>query len=216
MEQKPLPNEWPQHIRKDMETFLHMYPDATPDMIKRHAHAMDELTPDAEKSAQTPLPPLVTDEDLTAACNRIMLRTSKNAETGCWDCNFADRANGYRSVQIRGRGYRAHRVVYECLKGRIPDGLPLDHLCRNRRCVNPDHLEAVPGRINTLRGLGPTAKNARKTHCPNGHSLSEDNLHNNKNGYRVCATCKRRKALAYYHKTKALAKSTLKIEPSKP
>lgn len=64
---------------------------------------------------------------------------------------------------------RAYRLSYEIAKGKIPANRVLDHVCRNPRCVNPDHLEAVTMRENTLRGIGPTAKQARSTHCPQGH-----------------------------------------------
>ena len=78
----------------------------------------------------------------------------------------------YGQVQWRGKHAPAHRVVYEILVGPIPDGLTLDHLCRNHSCVNPKHLEPVTMRENTLRGVGPTAVNARKTHCHNGHEFT--------------------------------------------
>lgn len=86
----------------------------------------------------------------------------------------------------------AHRVVYESLVGEIPDGLVLDHLCRVKQCVNPEHLEPVPHRINTLRGIGPTAVNKTKTHCINGHEFTPDNVYIRKYGWRGCRTCERK------------------------
>ncbi len=70
----------------------------------------------------------------------------------------------------------AHRYSYELFRGKIQDGLEPDHLCRNRACVNPWHLEAVTHKVNMLRGHVPQAVNALKTHCNNGHPLSGDNL----------------------------------------
>ena len=94
---------------------------------------------------------------------------------------------GYGRVKAGKRIQLAHRVAYELFVGPIPSGLHLDHLCRNRACVNPEHLEPVSRRENILRGTGPTAANARKTHCVHGHSLDDAIA---MNGSRVCRTCK--------------------------
>lgn len=83
----------------------------------------------------------------------------------------------------------AHRIVYTLVRGPIPAGLTLDHLCRNPPCCNPFHLEPVTQRVNTLRGESPHAANARKTHCANGHPLSGENLRVEANGARRCKSC---------------------------
>ena len=84
----------------------------------------------------------------------------------------------------------AHRIGYEQLVGPIPKGLELDHLCRVRHCVNPDHLEPVTHKENTLRGSCPAAVNARKTHCKRGHPLTDDNIaRQSKTNARVCLKC---------------------------
>jgi hypothetical protein len=93
-------------------------------------------------------------------------------ENGCWQWVGCTSADGYGSIYVK-ELYRssqhmipAHRHVYELHRGPIPGGLDLDHLCRNRGCVNPDHLEPVTNRENILRGESPMAKFARQTHCP--------------------------------------------------
>lgn len=84
----------------------------------------------------------------------------------------------------------AHRYAYELLVGPIPPGLQLDHLCRVPRCVNPDHLEPVTNRENSLRGTSPLAQNARKSHCPQGHPYDEENTYHY-DGERHCRECGR-------------------------
>lgn len=115
----------------------------------------------------------------------------------------AAKVSGYGVININGKPRKAHRVIYENHKGPIPDGLVLDHLCRNHKCVNPDHLEAVTQKINTIRGIGPSAMNSKKTHCKNGHPFSDENTRAPTGRvHRTCRTCvreqmrARRRALA--------------------
>lgn len=105
------------------------------------------------------------------------------------------RCNGYGQIWFSGRMRLAHRIAYELVVGPIPEGLTIDHLCRNRACVNTDHLDPCTGKENTLRGETITAFNARKTECLRGHPFSIENTHffvrrNGKHG-RACRTCKR-------------------------
>lgn len=110
---------------------------------------------------------------------------------GCWIWNGKKARNVYGGFYFLGKWLMAHRVSYEHFIGVIPEELVIDHLCRNKLCVNPDHLEAVSGTENTLRGIGPTAINAAKTECIWGHEFSEENTRVDKHGYRICRTCQR-------------------------
>jgi hypothetical protein len=114
-------------------------------------------------------------------------------ENGCWDWVGATALRrGYGMVRTRtGHQQQAHRFSYERFVGPIPEGLTIDHLCRNRACGNPAHMEPVTGKENTLRGIGPTACNARKAYCKRGHLLSGDNVYQHGRSGRMCRTCQR-------------------------
>lgn len=118
--------------------------------------------------------------------------------SGCWLWTGATSQTGYGSVTVAGSTKIAHRVAHEGLVGPVPEGLELDHLCRVRNCVNPEHLEAVSHRENSLRSMSPWAIRARRTHCPAGHPLSEGNLRRAvaREGRRGCVTCARAAAAA--------------------
>lgn len=111
----------------------------------------------------------------------------------CWNWIGTRSAKGYghfKALPNTKTPTKAHRWSYEDAYGPIPDGLTIDHLCRNTSCVRPDHLEAVEGAVNTLRGYNPCAINARKVRCKWGHDLSEGNFYRHANGGRVCKQCK--------------------------
>lgn len=109
----------------------------------------------------------------------------------CWSWR-GTLSNGYgRLGDGRHNLIPAHRISYEIHKGPIPEGLEVDHTCRNRQCTNPDHLEAVTQRINILRGESIVAHNARKTHCPKGHEYIAENTIVTKDGTRRCRACRR-------------------------
>ena len=119
-------------------------------------------------------------------------------DDGCW--NWAGSLSRYGYGRIRGKPERlAHRVVYELLVGPIPEGLQLDHLCRNPRCVRPDHLEPVTHRENLLRGETFAARHAGKTHCPAGHPYDDANTYISKRGQRKCRKCAAERSLRNYY-----------------
>lgn len=120
-------------------------------------------------------------------------RINFDAADGCWEWTGAGDKGNYGQLMIGGVVTKPHRVVYTIIKGEIPDGLELDHLCRNTRCVNPDHLEPVTHKENVARGQSISAMYAARTHCPQGHELSGDNLGRAemRRGYRSCVICRR-------------------------
>lgn len=126
---------------------------------------------------------------------------------GCWEWAGSKFGTGYgRYRHERGdRGRQlAHRVSYRVLAGEFDSGLDIDHLCRNKICVNPAHLEPVPHHVNQDRSpLIKVAFAARVeaqkaiTHCPQGHEYTENNTRRDKRGCRVCRTCQRAAQKAY-------------------
>ena len=114
----------------------------------------------------------------------------------CWEWTAA-KSTGAGVFRLNGANVLAHRFAYEQLVGPIPTGLVLDHLCRNRACVRPDHLEPVTIGENVMRGEGACPRNARKTHCVRGHALSGSNIYESrlKHGHRICRVCASERAI---------------------
>lgn len=113
---------------------------------------------------------------------------------GCWEWKSTMHHSGYGVIYKSPKQLLAHRVSWEYYnKTVIPDELEVDHICRNRKCVNPKHLRIVTHKINCLENSeSPLAKHAKKTHCPKGHPLSGDNLvkyHLEKLNQRFCKAC---------------------------
>jgi hypothetical protein len=121
---------------------------------------------------------------------RLRASLSVGGLDSCWEWQGAQ-ANGYGVLWVDGRPQYVHRLVWTHLRDPIPDGLTLDHLCRNSACANPRHLEVVTHRENILRGTGVSAQHARKTHCKRGHEFTSENTRIETNGARRCLTCER-------------------------
>ena len=109
---------------------------------------------------------------------------------GCWIWKAGKQTDGYGKMWLEEtkKHVLTHRFSYELLKGVIPKHKELDHLCRNRICCNPEHLEVVTHKINGTRGIFP---NSLKTYCKHGHKLIGNNVIINKKGHRNCRECKR-------------------------
>lgn len=123
----------------------------------------------------------------------------------CWNWTGAHSSYGYGVFHVGAAKHRmfAHRVSYILEHGTIPDGLSLDHLCRNRSCVNPSHLEPVTSYENMRRGESTAARNARKTHCVHGHQFTTTNTYVYR-GRRMCRECQRNLDRAYMQRKKKL------------
>lgn len=129
---------------------------------------------------------------------KILANVAKDAATGCWNWMRAKDRDGYGSTCVNGKRVSSHRAAYEVFVGPIPQGLFLDHLCRNPSCCNPAHLEPVTNRENLMRGVRKTLQ----THCKNGHPLDGGNLKPTKRGNRQCRVCQSAAALRWFHDNK--------------
>lgn len=121
--------------------------------------------------------------------------------SSCWLWTASKLKNGYGQFRGDKRMYLSHRLSYELIKGKIPDNLCLDHLCRNRLCCNPNHLEVVTLGENIRRGESGLYEKLR-TYCPYGHKYAGKNLFISKNNKRACKECHRINSNKYYHKNK--------------
>lgn len=129
-----------------------------------------------------------------SVADRFWSKCEKTIAAVCWEWQAASNVAGYGQFVFEGRLCMAHRVAYVLSVGPIPEGLQIDHLCRNVRCVNPSHLEPVTPKENVARSTTAAVARARqlaKTHCPHGHAYDEANTYVGKKGERHCRSCGR-------------------------
>lgn len=123
-----------------------------------------------------------------SVAERLDAATMPEPNSGCWLWT-RPLNRGYGRLRVDGRNRMAHRLSYQRHVGDLLDALTIHHLCRNRACINPAHLEAVPLAVNVMRGFGAPASHARKTACVNGHALDEGNTLVTARGWRICRAC---------------------------
>lgn len=140
-----------------------------------------------------------------SAANRLLAKTFAERiashvvtdENGCEVWTGYRYSNGYSGISWNGTQVLGHRLSYEQRVGPIPDGLVIDHLCRNKACINPAHLEPVTSGENTRRAM--------RTHCVNGHEFTPQNVYRPGDGKRYCRECRRRRVREYQQRRRAAA-----------
>lgn len=146
-----------------------------------------------------------------------ILDNSKRQPDGCWIWTRRIQSNGYGQAWLpmcgrRGTSTVAHRVSYLAFKGQIPTGWQIDHLCRVRSCVNPEHLEAVTAKVNVNRSNARYKQEMAKTHCPRGHLYSAENMYTYPTKWggvtRNCKSCMKQRSRTTYWLRKGVVHAT--------
>jgi len=136
--------------------------------------------------------------------------------TACWEW-IGYTSRDYAQIMTNGKVIHIHRFIYEYYYGEIEPKLTIDHLCRNRTCANPLHLEQVTCRENILRGVGIAALNSQKTHCPQGHEYTPENIVGIHYHHRQCKRCQRELSRIKYkiHHEKELLRQRIYTEKNR-
>ena len=150
--------------------------------------------------------PLANNPVAGVSLDDVLSRIIKHVtvKNGCWLANYWLNEEGYSKVGVGGKIYRLHRLMFTLCVGGLPKDLQLDHLCRNRNCFNPDHLQIVSCKENARRGLLGD-RNRKKTHCPQGHPYNYENTRVKfARGWvmRICRVCDKIKHNERYHAKK--------------
>ena len=133
--------------------------------------------------------------------NRLFDKVNVGLPSECWEWQASTISGGYGQFRFEGKKYQAHRFMFSLINGGVDKTKVLDHLCRNRACVNPFHMEEVSNEENLLRG----EINTNKTECKYGHPFDEENTYIRPDGNRQCRTCHKENSRKYYHRMKAMA-----------
>lgn len=141
---------------------------------------------------------------------RFFVKVSEDPVTGCWVWNAFRDPKGYGRFQYGSKDARlAYNVSYGLMVGDVPPGLELDHLCLNKACVNPYHLDPVPGAVNMRR------RGDALTHCPSGHPYDPANTYRTPQGNKVCRTCRKRTQRVVKDREKAARRERGPLPPRK-
>ncbi len=132
----------------------------------------------------------IADPQRPSAQDRFWAKVDKGSMRECWQWLGSHGQAGHGTFWDGSKPEAAHRYAYRILIGPIPEGMTIDHLCRNPACVNPAHMECVTLVENILRSTGVSAINAKKTHCPQGHPYDEANTYVDNRGARTCIICR--------------------------
>ena len=133
---------------------------------------------------------------------KFLSKVKINKDSDCWEWSGELTSYGYPKIYYKGKRFRAHRVSYNIFKGVLDSGLVIDHICRNKKCVNPEHLRQVNKQINAVENsVSIAALNKAKTHCRLGHEYTQQNTRIHKNS-RHCITCDKASYVRYKLKEK--------------
>lgn len=135
--------------------------------------------------------PVISDEMRERQKHRLLRNREVDPITGCWIWKLAITSAGYGQTSLFSVPWPAHRLSYFLFVGPFDPALDVDHLCRVRACCNPEHLEAVPAKVNLLRSTNHVVAQVEATHCPQGHPYDGNNLHVRPSGRRACRACQR-------------------------